>query len=292
MKILLTGASGFIGKHLLYALQQNAYSVTACTHRNSIESSTKTRSIKIDFMQMQHAEDWLPHLKNIDVVINSVGIITETKRQKFAMLHYRAPVSLFQACEIAGVQRLIQISALGADDTPITPYHRSKKSADDVLRNSSLNWFILQPALIYGEGGKSSALFQRLSHLPVIPLIGEGLQMIQPVHISDVVATVLCCLDQEIATQQTIKVVGEHAISYKDWLISLRNKQSKAYFLKIPLAVLMPLSRLTKALNLSLLTPDNLRMLQQNNVASSTKLSKPLGRKPRSPTQRQRESLK
>ena len=284
MRILLTGASGFVGSHLLHALQKNSYSVTVCTHRKHVGLATKTHTITVDFMQLQRAEDWIAHLEGVDVVINSVGIIAESSRQSFEMLHHQSPAALFHACEIAGVQRVIQISALGADETAVTPYHLSKKSADDVLRNSSLDWFILRPSLIYGRGGKSSALFQKLSNLPIIPLLDEGQQMIQPVHISDVVATVLRCLDVDVTGKQTIDVVGEKAVSYKDWLLTLRQKKSKPFFLKIPTPLIMRLSQFGRIFKSALFNPDNIYMLQQNNVADSTKLTHFLGRKPLSNT--------
>lgn len=285
MRILLTGASGFVGSHLLHALQQNGYPVTVCTHRKHVRFAIKTHTITVDFMQLQRAEDWVDHLEGIDVVINSVGIIAESRHQSFEALHHQSPAALFHACETAHVQRVIQISALGADQTAVTPYHLSKKSADDVLRNSSLNWFILRPSLIYGKGGKSSALFQKLANLPIIPLLGEGQQMIQPVHISDVVATVLRCLDVDVSGKQTIDVVGEQAISYKNWLLTLRQKKSKPFFLKFPAPLIMRLSQFGKIFKSALFNPDNLYMLQQNNVSDSAKLTQFLGRKPLSTTQ-------
>lgn len=280
MNILLTGASGFVASHLLQALQRVGHSMFVCTHSKAVEPSEALNIINVNFMHMHQVDDWLPHLKGIDAVINSVGIIAENKKQTFAMLHLHAPANLFKACEIMGVKRVIQISALGADDTAVVKYHRSKKAADDILRNSSLDWFILRPSLIYGKGGKSFKFFQQLSNLPIIPLLGDGQQMLQPVHISDVVATVLRCLDSDVSSQQTIDVVSEQVISYQYWLISLRQKQSKAYFLQLPVSMVMRLSSLGKYFRLPLFNPDNLYMLQQNTIADSTALTTFLGRKP------------
>ena len=280
MNILLTGASGFIGTHLLHALLQNNHHIIACSHSKSIKPEAKIQSIQTDFTKMQTIEDWLPHLKNIDVVINSVGIIAESGKQTFEKLHYRSPSALFLACEQAGVERVIQISALGADDAAIVPYQKSKKQADDVLRKMDLDWFILRPSLVYGSGGKSFALFKKLSNLPIIPLIDNGKQMIQPVHISDLIATVLRCLEDDVPPKQTINVVGKQAISYKNWMISIRTRQSKPCFLSLPFSLIIKLSRLGKYLQLPLLNPDSLRMLQQNNIAASRALTAFLGREP------------
>ena len=270
MNILLTGASGFIGQKLSHALIKNGHTVTACIHRNKrqIEPfSTQLQYRQVDYVQMHCAEDWFSYLNEIDVVINAVGIIAETKNQTFDQLHKLAPVQLFQACEQLGVKRVIQISALGADETAVVPYHLSKKSADDALKKMDLEWFILRPSLIVGEGGVSFSLFKRLSNLPVILLFGDGKQLIQPITIEEVVTTVLRCLDKNINTKKVIDLVGKNAISYKDWMVSLRSNQHCARFLSMPMGLMMQFSKIGKFINLPLFNPDSLIMLQQNSVA-------------------------
>lgn len=277
MNILITGASGYVGGHILKALQQNGHQVSACIYKKPVDAA---RNIPIDFSQMQTPDEWLPHLHNIDVVINCVGIIAETRKQRFDDLHYRAPKALFQACEKVGVKRVIQISALGADDKAIVPYHMSKKAADDALRGMDIDWFILRPSLIYGEGGASFALFKKLSRMPVIMLFDEGQQMLQPVHISDVVATVLRSLDDDVTPRQTIDVVGQAALSYRQWMLLLRGNRFSPVFISVPMKAMMKLSRLGKFINLAIFNPDSLRMLEQHNVSDSAALIKFLGRKP------------
>jgi uncharacterized protein YbjT (DUF2867 family) len=78
MRILLTGASGFVGRHLLDALRHH-HTVIACTHRKRLTMANTIESLSLDFGRMKTVEDWLPYLQEIDVVINTVGIIAETK---------------------------------------------------------------------------------------------------------------------------------------------------------------------------------------------------------------------
>lgn len=269
MKILLTGASGFIGGHLLHALEAAGHQVTPITRRHGS-----------DFNRMLAVQDWLPHLQGVEAVINSVGIITETHGQTFTNLHTRAPIALFQACVQAGVKRVVQISALGADAQAFTPYQLSKKAADDVLRRLPLEWFVLQPSLVYGEGGASMAMFQRMANLPVIPLVGDGKQRIQPVHISDVVATVLQCL-HAVPAQRTLEVVGAYPLTLVEWLQLMRKAQGKraALTLPVPLGLVMAGASVGRFL-MPMLHPDNLRMLQRGNAADVQPLAEFLGRMP------------
>ncbi|MCF6288056.1 MAG: NAD(P)H-binding protein [Proteobacteria bacterium] len=271
MNILITGASGFIGKNLVKSLHATKHNITACIHKTELAIDVKT--FKIDFAQMLKITDWLPYLRDIDVVINCVGVIAETTKHSFAIMHHQAPVALFKACEKTKVKRVIQISALGADNTAIVNYHKSKKQTDDYLYSSSLAWFILRPSLVFGQGGKSFAWFNKLSNLPLIPLIGNGQQLIQPVDIEVLIKTIVRCL-QVKKTNQIIDVVGATSISYKQWMQQLRKQKSKARFIYLPITLMKFIAILLKPLNLQLLSKDNLTMLQQNNVGNYQQLGK------------------
>lgn len=267
MRVLLTGASGFIGRNLNAALVAAEHEVIAAS-----------RSTGIDFRRMLTTDDWLPHLSGIDAVINSVGIIGECGSQRFDVLHAHAPAALFRACERAGVRRVLQISALGADDSAFSPYHLSKKAADDCLRSLDLDWFVLRPSLIYGRGGGSAELFMRLAALPMIPVIENGQQRLQPVHISDVVATAMHALIVPEG-RQTLDIVGKETISFADWLRKMREVQGlrQAPFLRVPFGIAMACAQLGRHFN-PIFQPDNLRMLKTGYWADPGPVEKFLGR--------------
>jgi len=269
MNILLTGASGFIGRHISEALFASGHKVKAVTRSNGY-----------DFNQLLTKEAWLPLLKDIDVVINCVGIIAESRNQKFKTLHYQAPTALFCACAESNTKRVIQISALGADEHAFTPYQITKKEADDVLRSLPVNGFVLRPSLVYGRGGKSMQMFEDLASLPVLPLIDGGEQIIQPVHISDLTDTVLKCLTSS-ETNITLDIVGAHATSLKEWLQLMRTSKGKhrAAVISIPFTISMVIANFVKFI-VPLISPDNLRMLQKGNVADVNPLAKFVGRMP------------
>ncbi len=269
MNVLLTGANGFIGRNLAAAL-------VAAGHRVIPASRNKG----IDFCRMLSSGDWLAHLEGMDAVINCVGIIGESGKQRFEPLHTLAPSALFHACVEAGVRRVLQISALGADDRAFSAYHLSKRAADDTLRSLELDWFVLRPSLIYGLGGESSRLFMRLARLPLIPVIGNGQQMIQPVHISDVVATLMHSLTSP-EPRQTLDIVGTETISFAQWLQTMRQAQGlpQARLLGFPLQLAMLAAGVGRYFN-PMLQPENLRMLQTGYQADPRPLIRFLGRPP------------
>ena len=270
MKILLTGSSGFIGRHIHTALEEAGHDVIAVSRKTGF-----------NFNQMTQVADWLPQLQSVNIVINCVGIIVETKQQRFDVLHTLAPSALFRACEQSGIDRVIQISALGADDSAFTSYQLSKKAADDVLRSMSYDWFILRPSLVYGEDGASTSFFKKLASFPVLFLVDGGRQQIQPVHIDDLVNTVIACLTIQPA-KQTIDIVGPRAMSFADWLKQLRQQMSNSpvRIFSVPFSLALVVAHLLHHI-FPLLHPDNLRILRQGNTSSNSAMEKLIGRMPR-----------
>lgn len=269
MNILLTGATGFIGRNIAVALAAAGHRVTPLSRQHGF-----------DFAAMTTPAHWLPQLKGIDAVINCVGIIGETGSQRFEPLHTLAPSALFRACEQAGVRRVLQISALGADETAFSAYHLSKRAADDVLRSLDLDWFVLRPSLIYGKGGKSAELFMRLARLPLIPVIGDGSQKLQPVHISDVVDTVMHSLTSR-ETKKTLDILGTETFTFTEWMQWMRQAQGlpRAPVFHMPFLLALLLSRVARHFN-PMLQPENLRMLQTGYWADVQPLVHFLGRMP------------
>jgi uncharacterized protein YbjT (DUF2867 family) len=269
MRVLLTGASGFIGRNVAVALAAAGHQVRPAS-----------RSHGTDFARMLTLADWLPHLDGIDAVVNGVGIIGEKGGQRFEPLHRQAPIALFRACAQAGVRRVVQISALGADQTAFSAYHLSKRAADDGLRSLDLDWFVLRPTLIYGRGGKSADLFMRLAAMPFIPVLGDGQQALQPVHIGDVVATVMRALVAPEA-RRTLDIVGPETIALVEWLQRMRQAQGRprAPVLRCRYPWAAALAHIGRHFN-PILQAENLRMLESGYWAEVRPLADFLGRMP------------
>jgi len=267
MKILLTGASGFIGRNLTALLERDGHQILPISRRHGF-----------DIAKMRSIGPWLPLLHDIDAVVNAAGIIGETRNQGFHALHAQAPQALFDACVQAKVRRIVQISALGADDTAFSAYHLSKKAADDYLRQLAVDWFVLRPSLIYGRGGTSAELFMRIARLPMLPVVGDGAQALQPVHIADVVMTIAHCLTSA-ASRQTLDIVGNETVSYIEWLQRLRLAQGleRARVLPLPARLVMAATRLGHAFS-PLLRTENICMLVRGYRADGDHWRRFLGR--------------
>ncbi len=259
MNVLLTGATGFLGRHIHHALRQVGHRVVPVA-----------RSLGHDYARLQTPADWAPLLTGVDAVVNAVGIIGQTASQRFDVLHTRAPQALFAAAQARGVHRVVQISAQGADASAFSPYHLSKRAADDAVRALPRQGWVLRPGLVFGPGGGSQALFMRLARLPRIPVVGDGGQAVQPVYVGDVAATVLQCL-QSSGPGQTLDLVRPEPVTFAQWLHTLRRLQGLAptTLVHLPWAlahgaawVLGPWWPLAHA--------DNLHMLRQGHRADAS----------------------
>jgi uncharacterized protein YbjT (DUF2867 family) len=180
-------------------------------------------SIRVDLNRDVDPAIWQPRLVGIDAAINCAGILQGSGAQSIAAIHDQAPRALFAACAVAGVARVIQISAISAEAAAGTAYALSKRRADDFLAGTDLQWVILRPSLVYANGAfGGTALFRAFAALPVIPVPGDGRQAFMPIHVDDLTATVVRILADPTITRVAIDPVGPETLSLRDVLTKLR----------------------------------------------------------------------
>ncbi|THC41314.1 SDR family oxidoreductase [Massilia sp. Mn16-1_5] len=288
MRILLTGASGFIGQHLLQALLLEGHHVVCAVRTPKESSDPRLGYVHADFANDTDKSIWLARLSGVDAVINTVGIFRESGRQSFERLHTLAPRALFAACaESEDVRLVIQLSALGADAEADSAYHLSKKAADDYLAALPVRAYIVQPSLVYGKEGASAQVFKTLASMPVSVRFGSAPQMVQPVHIDDVVAAMIGLLRHRLplppgTTARRVPLVGPEALSFTDYLARLRSAMGMKRQLVLPLPGLLSrlLAKAGRWLPGALLDEEALRMLDRGNTGDVAPITQLLGRAP------------
>lgn len=212
MHVLIVGAGGFIGRHIAGRLLADGFDVTLAGRQATglARSWPQAATLACD-LSRDSAGVWEPRLAGIDAVVNCAGLIGN--RADYEGVHDQGPRALFDACLAAGVGRVVQISALGADETGVTSYHRSKQRADDHLAaldpmGERMGWAVLRPSLVLGRGGASMALFTMLAALPLTPRLGKGDWQVQPIHIDDLVEAVVRLLRHDGRIALKMDAVG------------------------------------------------------------------------------------
>jgi uncharacterized protein YbjT (DUF2867 family) len=285
VNVLVTGADGFIGRHVVAALLARGHRVVGAVRRpdHFARLFPNLEHVHANFTQDQRPEDWLPRLAGIEAVVNAVGIFTERGEQTFEAIHSKAPQALFTACAQAEVRRVIQISALGADSQARSRFHLSKRAADEALAALDLEGIIVQPSLVFGPGGQSASFFTQLAAMPLLAVPGKGKQQVQPVHLEDLVAALLVLLEAETPRRGRVPIVGPQPVSLREFFVELRRA------LGLPPTIVMPIPRalinlaapLGERLQLPFLSREALEMLERGNTASAEAVTGLLNRSPR-----------
>jgi nucleoside-diphosphate-sugar epimerase len=288
MRILITGASGFIGGGIAAELIGGGHKIVLCGRDGGRLQRLfpSAQTIACDFAKDSTA-DWHKRLTGVDAVVNAAGIFRPGPTNSFEKVHVSGPLALFEACAATRIQKLIHISALGAAAAQ-TRFHATKQKADAgclALANEQnlSGWSVIRPSLVIGRGGKSTALFAALAALPWPPRLGDGTWQVQPIHISDLVQAVRFLLEREGGAHQLLNLVGPTPMPIDDLIGLLRQ------WLGLPAAARLPLPEwllhasipAARLLCFDALSRDSLAMLKQGNTAPAEPLTAALGLTPR-----------
>jgi uncharacterized protein YbjT (DUF2867 family) len=221
LRVLVVGANGFIGRHIVARLRAAGYDVVAAVRRPT--AAAGCRQLVCDFGRDTDARIWRPRLDGIGAVVNCAGILRETPRATFQSVHVDAPLALFRACADTGVRRVVQVSALGAAEDG--EFIASKHRCDAALARLDLDWFVLRPSLVYSTrsayGG--TALLRALAVLPGILVVpGDGSQMLRPVAAQDLADAVVRILADPALRGGVIELVGPEVLALRDYLLAWR----------------------------------------------------------------------
>lgn len=281
MNILICGASGFVGRHLTYALRDAGHSVT-----RAVRAPLTPRDVCVDFRNDTAKEVWLPRLKDIDAVINAVGVLRDSASDPMQRLHAETPAALFAACAEAGVRRIVHISALGVDSGVPVPYFTTRLAAEQAVNAlpAGIKRLCLRPSVIYGADGTSARMFRNQARLPLHLLPMGGGQQMQPVHIDDICTAVTRWLADADAASQTVDAVGAEPATLRGMLDSYREQMGRgaALHLAMPAWMVRLAARIGDRIPSSPLCSDTYAMLSAGNTAPADGFTRLLGRTPRS----------
>ena len=211
MKVFLTGATGFVGSHLLARLLYDGHTVRVLVRRRGLLRTAEAPTGRLEEVQDDiNSENVAKRLSRCDAAINLVGIIYERGADTFERVHHQGTRNLIVAARKSGVKRFVQMSALGARPGNASAYHTTKFAGEEEVRNGGIPYVVLRPSLMVGPG--SAFVRQMAGVMRAAPLIrpvpGTGKYRFRPVHVDDVADCFAQSLTNPAATGQTVDLVG------------------------------------------------------------------------------------
>ena len=271
---LIFGASGQIGRNLIRRLTNKNLKVTAVTrnlHQKGYVLKTQANPGYLDIVEtnifdVTKIDDLI---LNADVCINLVGILFEKGSNNFTNIHEKFPSMLSGLCKKHGISKFIHISALGIEKAQNSKYAMSKLKGENAIRKQFKNAIILKPSIIYSVDDNFTTMLMGLFNmLPVFPLYYNGKTKFMPLHCSDICNLIIdLVLDETI--NETIECVGPEQLTFKEIIEKLlKLVEKKRLFIPTPIFIANILATLFQILPKPLITKDQIRLLNYDNVPS------------------------
>lgn len=266
MKIFIAGGTGFVGGHVIRELMGRGHQLRLLVHRGAApEGGERVEG------DVSRPESFEQGVEGCDAMINLVGIIREfpSKGVTFEQLHVQATANLLAAAKKAGIRRYVQMSALGTRPNAVSRYHRTKFRAEELVRDSGLEWTILRPSLIFGpHDAFINMLADQLRLAPAMPVIGHGAYRLQPIHADDVARCFALALEMPATVGQCFELCGNDRLTYVDMLDAIASAMGRPAppKLRLPLGMMKLVIPVMQAMPQFPITMDQLQMLVEENI--------------------------
>ncbi|MFC4426346.1 complex I NDUFA9 subunit family protein [Deinococcus navajonensis] len=263
--VLVTGASGFVGRAVVAELLGRGHRVTAGSRHG--EAVGAAQGVRLDVTDPGSVLRAVGEVSP-DAVVHLVGIIAEQGDQTFSRVHVEGTRHLLAATPRGA--RFLHMSALGAGEIAGSRYSVTKGEAEALVRASGLNWTIFRPSLIFGQGDDffGRVLKELVSAAPVVPQIGDGTFPFRPVSVEDVAQAFAGALDRPEASGETYTLTGPQEFTFRELLdLELAALGRKKPVLPVPLSLMNLAVPLMQMLPNPPITRDQYAMLKAGNSA-------------------------
>jgi len=275
----ILGGGGFIGRYLVRNLSKKNYRCIISTRKAFQKGYLKTQATPgaielIDwnsnnFLELKEA------IKNSDIVINLIGILYQTRKQKFYNIHSGIPEAVSKICSESDVKKFIHVSAIGANETSKSLYQKSKFQGEVKAFKNFKNTVIIRPSVVCGTEDNFTNLFSKLSILPVVPVVGINYKF-QPILVTDVADAIVQAIETRGNEGKIYELGGPKVISFGDMVKSiLKTINKKRFVVAMPMSIAKVQSGIMDLLPIPpILTKDQCEILSEaDNVVSNNHLT-------------------
>jgi len=276
--VTVFGGSGFVGSQLVRAFARRGWRVRVACRRPDrawkLQTSGSVGQIQAVRCDATNPDDVASALQGADAAVNLIGILYESGRRTFHALHVEASRNIAEAVAAAGIDRLVQVSAIGADPESESDYALSKAAAEMAVREVKPDAVVIRPSIVFGAGDDFLNRFARMAQFaPVLPLIGGGQTKFQPVYVADVAEGIARATVLPEAAGRTFELGGPAVMTFEDVLkLILRETYRSNGLVPLPFfaaRAIGSLAQLTAMVGIPpMLTHDQVVLLEKDNVVA------------------------
>lgn len=272
--VTVYGGSGFIGRHVVRALARRGFRIRVAVRRPDLAGHLQPLGAvgQINAVQanLRYPDSVRHAAEGAEVVVNCVGIMHESGRQKFDAVQARGAETVARAAADAGA-RMVHLSAIGADAEAEALYARTKAAGEAGVLRQRPDAVILRPSVVFGPEDDFFNRFAAMARmLPVLPLIGGGETRFQPVFVGDVADAVMAAIDGKTKPGAVYELGGPAVKSFKDLIeFILETTGRKRLLMSLPFGLAAFQAKFLQYVPGAPLTPDQVKYLKSDNVVST-----------------------
>ena len=272
--VTVFGGSGFVGRHLVRALARRGYRVRVAVRRPELAGFLMTAGAvgQVHAVQanLRYPDSVAAAVQGADAVVNLVGLLHESGRNTFDAVHAFGAGAVARATRDVGARALVQMSAIGADAVSPGRYGRTKAEGERAVLSEFPNAVITRPSIIFGPEDSFFNRFAAMARIsPVLPLVGGGTTLFQPVFVDDVAQAIVRAVEGELKEGATYELGGPEVLTFRQLLDFVqRVTNRKRFYVSLPFKLASLNAKVLQYLPNPPLTPDQVEMLRVGNVVS------------------------
>ena len=270
--VTVVGGTGFLGRYVVRELAKAGFTVRVISRNPDAGLFLKTAGhvgqVVLQKGDITRPETLAGKLDESFAVVNLVGVLYERGRQNFTALHSQGAERLAKEAAKVGAKRFVQISAIGVNKSQNAKYARTKANGEKAVSAAFKGATILRPGIMFGVEDNFYNQFAKMARFsPVLPLIGGGRSRFQPVFVGDVARAVATVLQDKSTEGEIYELGGPRVYSFREILeYILVTTKRKCTLLNIPFGIAMLMGTIGEFMPTPLLTRDQVRMLEYDNV--------------------------
>jgi len=273
-EILVFGASGQIGRHLIRKLTKNNYKVVAVTrniHKKGYILKTQANPGYLEIVELAYfnIEKINKLVEECSICINLIGILFEKRKNIFKNIHTDFPYLLSKLSAKKNIKKLIHLSSLGIEKCFDSNYAISKLEGENKIKKNFDRSVVLKPSIVYSvDDNFTTNLMTLLNRLPIIPIYHEGKTKFSPIHVTDLVQIIYDVVRGK-TNEQTIECIGPEIFSFKEIILKLLKAiDKKRLLIPLPLTIAKMTAKIFEIMPNPIITVDQINLLEHDNIPS------------------------